>query len=71
MMLWIFFCEHFGKVLNLHAPKKTKRVKQDLQSDWFTKEIDEAGKNSDFCKNRNDMDNYKFCNPRNHFTQTR
>ena len=55
-----FFKKHFEKVLNRHAPKKTKRVKHDLQPNWFTKEIDEAGKNLDFSKKRNDMDNFKF-----------
>ena len=55
-----FFNKHFEKVLNRHAPKKTKRVKLDLQPNWFTKEIDEAGKKRKFRKKRNDMDNYKF-----------
>ena len=55
-----FFNKCFEKVLNNHAPKKTKRVKNELQPNWFTKEIDQAGKNRDFCKKRNDIDNYKF-----------
>ena len=40
--------------------RKPKRVKHDLQPSWYTKEIDEAGKNRDFCRKRNDMDNYKY-----------
>ena len=55
-----FFNKLFENVLNRHAPKKTKRVKHDLQPNWSTKEIDEAGKNRDFCKKRKDMDNYRF-----------
>ena len=43
-----FFNTFFENVLNRHAPKKTKRVKRDLQPNWFTKEIDEAGEKHDF-----------------------
>ena len=50
-----FFNKLFENVLNRHAPKKTKRVKHVLLPNWFTKEIDEAGKNRDFCKKRNNM----------------
>ena len=55
-----FFNTLFENVLNRAAPNKTKRVKHDLQSNWFTKEIDEAGKKRDFYKKSNVMDNYKF-----------
>ena len=40
--------------------RKPKRVKHNLQPSWYTKEIDEASKNRDFCRKRNDMDNYKY-----------
>ena len=55
-----FFNTLFENVLNRHAPKKAKRVKRDLQPNWFTKTNDEAGKKRDFYKKRNDMDNYRF-----------
>ena len=53
-----FFNTFLENVLNRHATKKPKRVKRDLQPNWFTKEIDEAGKKRDFQKKRNDMDDY-------------
>ena len=54
-MLWISSTNFFENLLNRHAPKKTKRVKHDLQPNWFTKDTDEAGKNRDFCKKRKEM----------------
>ena len=54
-----FFMQIFGKVLDQHAPQKIKRVKRNLQPNWYNAEIAEAGKQRDYFHGK-DMEQYRF-----------
>ena len=53
-----FFMQIFETVLDQHAPQRSKRVKRNLQPNWFNEEIAEAGKQRDYFHKRKDMANH-------------
>ena len=55
-----FFMQMFESVLNQHAPQRCKRVKRQLQPNWFNEEISEAGKQRDYFHKRKDMENHRL-----------
>jgi hypothetical protein len=54
-----YFCDLFLNVLNIHAPKKRRRVKFPIQQPWFSKDITEATKTRDYFKKIGDIENYR------------
>ena len=55
-----FFMQIFETVLDQHAPQRSKRVKRNLQPNWFNEEIAEAGKHRDYFHKRKDMANHRL-----------
>ena len=55
-----FFLQIFEKVLDQHAPQRTRRVKRKLQPNWFNAEIAEAGKQRDHFHKQKDTENHRF-----------
>ena len=53
-----FIMQIFETVLDQHAPQRSKRVKRNLQPNWFNQEIAEAGKQRDYFHKRKDMANH-------------
>ena len=55
-----FFLQIFDSVLDKHAPKTIKRVKQALQPNWFHVDIAETAKKRDYYHKNRDIENYRI-----------